>query len=98
MRSDQFFSTKYARLEHQSANSLTFRMIPCFSIFFSSHFSFSLRWMEHLRGGSMTGSQSCFRWSLATPLKSPRVSNWPGYACFNPSTVMTSGLGLRSSQ
>ena len=40
----------------------------------------------------------CFRWSLATPLKSPSVSNWPGYACFNPSTVLTSGVGLRSSQ
>ena len=46
----------------------------------------------------MNGSQSCFRWNLATHLKSPRVSNWPGYACFNPSTVVTSGLGLRSSQ
>ena len=59
------FFTEYARLEHQSVCSLTFRMTPCFSIFFSSHFSFSLRWMEHLRGGSMNGSQSCFRWSLA---------------------------------
>ena len=42
------FFTKYARLEHQSVCSLTFRMTPCFSIFFSSHFRFSWRWMEHL--------------------------------------------------
>ena len=28
----------------------------------------------------------------------PRVSNWPGYAWFSPSTVVTSGLGLGSSQ
>ena len=55
MRSDPSFFTEYARLEHQSVCSLTFRMTPCFSIFFSSRFSFSLRWMEHLRGGGGGG-------------------------------------------